>query len=292
MKMKRTASGIVFDGFNYSLMVLIAFLTLYPFWHLLVQSVLPYEEAIKSNFYLIPRKVTFEAYQYVFTNFQFFRSLVISVGVTVLGILYQLLITCMAAYSLTKKNLPGRNFLLFFIVFTMFFGGGLIPYYLLIKNLNLVGSLWVMVLPFAVNTFYLIIVKTSFSSLPVELEEAAFIDGAGYYRCFFRIVLPLSIPMLSTIGLSIAVGQWNNWFTPMLFLNERQDWPLALLLRDILVVNNTDFVRNGGMQPQRQLLSNSIKAAVAIVSILPIVAVYPFIQKYFVKGVMIGAVKS
>jgi len=292
MKIRRPMSGIVFDSINYVFLFLVAFITLYPFWHLLVQSVLPYEEAIKSNFYFLPRKMTFEAYKYVFTNFQFFRSLLISVAITIVGVVYQLLITCMAAYSLTKKHLPGRNVLLFFIVFTMFFGGGLIPYYMLIKNLHLVGNLWVMVLPFAVNTFYLIIVKTSFSSLPVELEEAAFMDGASYYRCFFQIALPLSIPMLATIALFIAVGQWNNWFTPMLFLNERQDWPLALLLRDILVVNNTDFVRNGGAQPQRQLLSNSIKAAVAVVSILPIVAVYPFIQKYFVKGVMIGAVKS
>lgn len=292
MKRSTGAGARIFDFLNPVFLVLVAFTTLYPFWHVLVQSLIPYEETLRSSIILFPKRITFEAYRYVLTNGALLKSLGISVAVTALGTLYQAAITAMAAYGLTKKNLPGRNVILFLIIFTMFFSGGLIPYYMLMRNLHLVDSFWVMILPMAISTYNMIVMKTFFSGIPEEMEESAKIDGAGYFRIFLQIILPLSGPALATICLFIAVVHWNNWYTPMIYLSDKKMWPMALVLRGILIENNTELTRQVGYQDKEYLLSSAIKMAVAVVSVLPIVAVYPFIQKYFVKGVMIGAVKS
>lgn len=292
MVIKRSVGEKLFNAFNIIFLCMVAVVMIFPFWHVLVQSVLPYEEAVKSSIHIIPKKLSFEAYKYVFTNGQLLNGLYISIIVTVLGTVYQLLITTMTAYSLTKKDLPGRNIILTMIIITMFFGGGLIPYYLLIKSIHLVDNILVMILPAAISTYNMIVVKTFFNTLPIEMEESAKIDGAGYIRIFFYIILPLSVPVLSTIGLFIAVGQWNSWYTPMLFINDKKLWPIALHLRDILIDNNTEFTRQSGYKPKEFLLANSIKMAVVIISVIPVVIIYPFVQKHFVKGVMIGAIKS
>ncbi|MDG0812259.1 carbohydrate ABC transporter permease [Cohnella rhizosphaerae] len=220
------------------------------------------------------------------------RSILVSLFVTVAGTLYQLFVTAITAYPLIKHDLPGRSAIFLFIIFTMFFGGGLIPYYLLIKNLGLVNSLAVMIIPAAISTYNMIVLKTFFQNIPIELEESAKMDGAGYMKIFFRIILPLSVPALATIALFIAVGQWNNWYTPMLFLNDKEIWPLAMVLRDILINNNMELTRGGSFVSEEFMLGDTIKNAVVIVSVVPIIVVYPFIQKHFVKGVMIGSIKS
>lgn len=285
-------SGKIFDGFNILFLLFMAAITLYPFWHVLVGSVLPYEESIKSGFHLIPRKLSFEAYEYVFSKDTLVRSLIVSVFVTAAGALYQLFITAITAYPLIKQDLPGRTAIFLFIIFTMFFGGGLIPYYLLIKTLGLVNSLAVMIVPAALSVYNMVVLKTFFQNIPKELEESATIDGAGYMTVFARIVLPLSVPALATIGLFVAVGQWNNWYVPMLFLNDKGLWPLAMVLRDILINNNMELTRGGSFVSQEFMLADTIKSAIVVVSVVPIIAVYPFIQKHFVKGVMIGSIKS
>ncbi|SDS86202.1 carbohydrate ABC transporter membrane protein 2, CUT1 family [Paenibacillaceae bacterium GAS479] len=291
--MKTTSlSGKIFDVANIVFLLLLAIVTLYPFWHVLVGSVLPYEEAIKSGFNLFPTKWTFEAYEYVFSKDTIPQSLLVSVFVTVLGTLYQLFITAITAYPLIKHDLPGRSAIFLFMVFTMFFSGGLIPYYLLIKNLGLINHLAVMIIPAALSMYNMIVLKTFFQSIPVELEESAKMDGAGYMTIFFRIILPLSIPSLATIGLFIAVGQWNNWYQPMLFLNDKDQWPLAMLLRDILINNNTNTTASASAVNEQFMLADTIKNAIVMISVIPIIIVYPFIQKHFVKGVMIGSIKS
>lgn len=285
-------SGKIFDILNIGFLVFMACIMLYPFWHVLVGSVLPYEEAVKTSFNIIPRSLSFEAYEYVFSKNTILMSVVVSVFVTVIGTLYQLLITSIAAYPLTKQDLPGRSAIFLFIIFTMFFGGGLIPYYLLIKSLGMVNSLAVMIIPAALSTYNLIVLKTFFQNIPIDLEESAKIDGAGYMRVFFQIIIPLSFPALATIALFIAVGQWNNWYVPMLFLNDKELWPLAMVLRDVLINNNMELTRSGSFVSKDFMLGDTIKNAIVMVSVIPIIIVYPFIQKHFVKGVMIGSIKS
>ncbi|WP_246608326.1 carbohydrate ABC transporter permease [Paenibacillus agaridevorans] len=292
MVRSKSISGTIFDTLNILFMLLLAAVTLYPFWHVLIGSIMPYEESIRSVIYLFPQRPTFEAYQYVFSKDTLVGALLVSVFVTAAGMLYQLFITAITAYPLIKQDLPGRTFIFMYIIFTMFFGGGLIPYYLLIKSLGMVNSLAVMIIPAAISTYNMIVLKTFFQNIPLELEESAKIDGAGYMTIFFRIILPLSVPALTTIGLFIAVGQWNNWYTPMLFLNDKDLWPLAMVLRDILINNNMELTRGGSYVSQEFMLGDTIKNAVVIVSVVPIIIVYPFIQKHFVKGVMIGSIKS
>jgi putative aldouronate transport system permease protein len=287
-----SVSGKIFDILNIGFLVFMACIMLYPFWHVLVGSVLPYEEAVKTSFNIIPRSISFEAYEYVFSKNTILMSVVVSVFVTVIGTLYQLLITSIAAYPLTKQDLPGRTAIFLFIIFTMFFGGGLIPYYLLIKSLGMVNSLAVMIIPAALSTYNLIVLKTFFQNIPIDLEESAKIDGAGYIRVFFQIIIPLSFPALATIALFIAVGQWNNWYVPMLFLNDKELWPLAMVLRDVLINNNMELTRSGSFVSKDFMLGDTIKNAIVMVSVIPIIIVYPFIQKHFVKGVMIGSIKS
>ncbi|MCQ6559345.1 carbohydrate ABC transporter permease [Paenibacillus mendelii] len=285
-------AGKIFDVLNMIFLVFMACIMLYPFWHVLVGSVLPYEEAIKTSFNLFPRSFSFEAYEYVFSKDTILKSVIVSVIVTVAGTLYQLFVTAITAYPLTKQDLPGRSAIFLFIIFTMFFGGGLIPYYLLIKSLGMVNSLAVMIIPAALSTYNMIVLKTFFQNIPIDLEESAKIDGAGYMRVFFKIIIPLSVPALATIALFIAVGQWNNWYVPMLFLNDKELWPLAMVLRDVLINNNMELTRGGSFVSKEFMLGDTIKNAIVMVSVIPIIIVYPFIQKHFVKGVMIGSIKS
>lgn len=292
MVRSKSISGMLFDAANVLFLLGLALATLYPFWHVLIGSIMPYEESIRSVIHLFPKQPTFEAYRYVFSKDTLVSALLISILVTVAGMLYQLFITAITAYPLIKQDLPGRTMIFIYIIFTMFFGGGLIPYYLLIKSLGMVNSLAVMIVPAAISTYNMIVLKTFFQNIPLELEESAKIDGAGYMTIFFRIILPLSVPALATIGLFIAVGQWNNWYTPMLFLNDKELWPLAMVLRDILINNNMELTRGGSFVSEEFMLGDTIKNAVVVVSVIPIILVYPFIQKHFVKGVMIGSIKS
>ncbi|PRX73812.1 putative aldouronate transport system permease protein [Cohnella sp. SGD-V74] len=289
----RTANvgASAFDAANAIFLIVLAIVTLYPLWYVMVGSLLPYDEAIRSSFNLYPKKVTLDAYRFVFGSKFIMNGFLIAIVVTIGAVVYQLLITSAAAYSLTKRDLPLRNAIFLFFILTMFASGGLIPTYLLIKSLNLMNNLLVMIIPSGISVFNLIVMKTFIQSLPKELEESALIDGAGYAKIWLRVILPLSGPVLATVGLFVAVGQWNNWMTPMMYLQDKSLWPLAMVLRDILVEDNK-FLLNATVQVERMTLDKTIKNAVIIVSIVPIMLVYPFIQKHFAKGVMIGAIKS
>lgn len=290
-KIKKSVGNRVFDIFNYTLLFLLAFSMLYPFWYVLVKSIVPFSVLVNSKFLLIPREITFEAYKYIFSTDLMLNSLVISIEITVIATLYQLLITALAAYALSKTDLPGRKIIFGMIVFTMFFSGGLIPSYLLNKSLGLINNMLVMILPGAVSTYNLIVMRSFFDSLPLEIEESARLDGASYFQIFWKIVIPCSMSSVATIALFIAVAVWNSWYPPMLYLNKRELWPMALVLRDILVNSEVDSVASG-YQSSNYMLSDSVKMATVVIAVVPIIIVYPFLQKYFVKGVMVGAVKA
>jgi len=290
-KKRMGVGGRVFEVFNYVFLTLVAFTTLYPFWYVLLKSILPFEEAIKSKFLIIPTGFTMDSYKYVLSTDRFTNSLFVSIGVTILGTVYQVLITSLTAYAFTKKDLPGRNILFNIIIVTMFFGGGLIPTYLLYKSLGFIDNPLVMILPHAISTYNMVVMKSFFTSIPYEIEESARIDGASYFKIFFRIIMPLSLSSFATIALFVAVSLWNSWYGPMLYLNDKKFWPMALVLRDILVKTDMNSMQ-GEYVSESMMLSESVKMATVIVAIVPIIIVYPFVQKYFVKGVMVGAVKA
>lgn len=290
-KIKHSKGSIAFDIFNYILVGVIAFTMIYPFWYVLVKSITPFSELINSKFILFPKNVTFEAYRYIMATDKMLNGLFISIGVTVVATVYRLALTSTAAYALSKRDLPGRNIVFGLIVFTMFFHGGLIPTYLLIKKLSLTNNLLVLVLPHAVSAYNLIVMRTFFDSLPIELEESARLDGASYFQVFRKIIIPCSMSSVATIALFIAVNAWNAWYEPMLYLNKKELWPMALVIRDILVKSDIDSL-NSGYVSTGYMMSESVKMAMVIIAIVPIMVVYPFLQKYFAKGVMVGAVKA
>ncbi len=290
MIFKKGIGNRAFDCINYTLIFLVMLVTVYPFWHVLVASLLPYDIAIQSDFYLWPKEITFSAYEYIFSADRFVSSLGVSVVTTVARTLYQLAMTVCAAYAFTRKDLPGKKFLMMIFILTMFFNGGIIANYIWRKQLHLINNLLVMIIPFGVSCYNMIIIKNFFESLPAELEEAAQIDGASNFQVFFRIAIPLSIPVISTFTLFFAVDSWNEWYSAMIYMTDKSKWPFTMLLRDILIESNTEVSTNHVSSDY--LLGDSVKMASIVVSVVPIMIIYPFVQKYFAKGMMVGAVKG
>jgi putative aldouronate transport system permease protein len=290
MILKRGIGNRAFDCINYTLIFLVMLVTVYPFWHVLIASLLPYDIAIQSNFYLWPKKVTFSAYEYIFSADRFVSSLGVSVVTTVARTLYQLAMTVCAAYAFTRKDLPGKKFLMMIFILTMFFNGGIIANYIWRKQLHLLNNLLVMIIPFGVSCYNMVIIKNFFESLPSELEEAAQIDGANNFQVFFKVAIPLSVPVISTFTLFFAVDSWNEWYSAMIYMTDKSKWPFTMLLRDILIESNTEVSSNHVSSDY--LLGDSIKMASIVVSVVPIMIIYPFVQKYFAKGMMVGAVKG
>ncbi|WP_105616633.1 carbohydrate ABC transporter permease [Vallitalea okinawensis] len=277
------------DVFIYIILALAGFITLFPFWVVVVGSVLPFSDQIQSSIVLIPTSIDLSSYEYIFSDDTFLRGIMISFGITTISTVYHVIVTAMVSYGLTFENLPGRKLIFKLIIFTMFFSGGMIPVYLLIRQLGLVDNLLVMILPVFSNAFHIILMRTFFLGIPEEIKEAAKIDGAGYQRIFWTMIIPLSKPVIATISLFIAVSQWNNWFTPMLYLNDRELWPMALILRSMVVEADPETMF---FSTNEFFFSDGIKYASVVVAVIPILCIYPFVQKYFVKGTMVGAVKS
>lgn len=282
---------VAFEIVNMLFLALIAFTTLYPFWYVAVKSIMTFEEAVQTPIIIFPKTFSVSAYEYIFATSKLVQSMMITVAFTVVATLWQLACTAITAYALSKNDLPGRNILFNFIIVTMFFGGGLIPNYLLIKNLGLMNSYLALILPGTVGTYNMIVMKTFFIGIPVSLEESARIEGASYFKIFTKIILPLSAPVLATITLFLAVGHWNSWYAPLLYLTDSSKWPMALVLRQILVKSDINTLSSSYVS-DNYMLSDQIKMACIMLSIIPIIIVYPFLQKYFAKGVMIGSVKE
>lgn len=274
-----------FRVLNYLFFSCVGVLMIYPFWHTLVGSMISFHEYSKYKLLLFPRHPTFEAYQEIFAAGDIFGPLRVTMFVTVVGTAASLFMTTYTAYGLSK-NFLGSKAIMTFIVLTMFINGGLIPQYVLLRELQLINTVWVYIVPALINTFFLIIMRTNFIGFSRELEEAARVDGCNEFGVFFKIVLPLSKPMLATIGLFYAVAFWNTFFASIMFVTDASKKTLYEYVYKI--VSNTE----GSQFTVSVAFSVATKFANIVVAVLPIILVYPFLQKYFVRGTMIGAVKG
>ncbi|NMO95463.1 carbohydrate ABC transporter permease [Paenibacillus lemnae] len=289
--MKRSTGERVFDAVNIIFLIFVIAVSLYPMLYILNSSVSDPDRLIRSqSFMLLPEGFQLKAYQYVFQNPKIYTGYMNTLFYVVAGTALNLLMTSLAAYTLSRKDLLGRKFLMKLITFTMFFGGGMIPTFLLVNNLGLVNTPWAMIVPTAINTFYFLIMKTSFEALPMEMIESAKMDGATDFTILFRIVLPLSKSILAVMLLYYAVDHWNDFVTPLLYLRDQSLYPIQIILRDILIGSSTESM--GAGVDTGYAIGENIKYATIIISTLPIMLVYPFIQKYFVQGALIGAVKQ
>lgn len=292
MKVTSTADRI-FTIFNTILMLLLVVATLYPIYHVVMASVSDSNRLIAHQGPLLaPLGFNWDAYIRVLKNPNIFSGYLNTFIILISGTFINLLFTALGAYGLSRRFMLRKPIMLA-IIFTMYFSGGLIPTYLLINNwLHMGNSLLALIVPAAVSTWNLIIMRTSFEALPESLIESAKIDGSGEFGILFRIVVPLSMPVIAVMILYYGVAHWNSWFNAMLFIRDRELFPLQLILREILVLNDTNSMQLGGATSDQEGVRESIKYATIIVATLPILLVYPFLQRFFAKGVMIGAVKE
>lgn len=278
-------------------LILFGISTLYPFLYFIVLSLNDGLDALKGGIYLWPRLPTLDNYVKCFENPLILNAYLITLFRTIVGTSISALLCSMLAFALTKHKLPGRSAILFIFFFTTIFSGGLIPYYILLKQINLIGNIWVYVIPQLFNFYNIIILRTYFETIPESISESATIDGCSDVRVFFQMYIPLAIPVLATILLFIGVAHWNDWFTGTYFVQNKKLFPAATMLQNIL--SEASF-ESSTFDPNRYNSNNSratttpesLKMAFVVVMTLPIVCVYPFLQKYFIKGVMIGAIKG
>jgi putative aldouronate transport system permease protein len=293
---KRTPGDVLFDAFIAAACIIVFLIVAYPLYFVVIASVSDSTMVATGKVWLWPKGFSLYGYNEIFDDTRIWRGYRNTILYTTLGTFVNLLFTLPAAYALSRREFRARRFLMFVFVVTMFFSGGLIPTYLLIKGLGMTNTMWVFIFPFCVNVYNLIIVRTFFeTSLPRELYEAAAIDGCGHFRFFWSVALPLSKAVISVIGLYYAVAHWNDFFTALVYVRNNDLQPLQIVLRDILLSNQvfqTGAGTGGEAGGYAQRYADQIKYGVIIVSTLPILLVYPFIQKYFEKGVMIGSVKG
>ncbi len=295
MKLKTSKGQMVFDIFNSIFIVCLAVVTFYPMWHVLVASFSSGDRLLMHNGLLLyPLGFNFESFAAVFKNPMITRGFLNSIFIVVFGVTLNMFFTLLLAYVLARKNVMWQKAIMILVVVSMYFSGGLIPTYLIVsRTLHLKNTYWALLLPTLINTYNLIILRTSFLSIPESLLESAYIDGAGHFTMLFKIVVPLSLPAMAVMVLYYAVGHWNSWFQANIYIKDRIKYPLQLVLREILINGDTaSMTQGGGDSGDQALLSESVKYACVVVSTMPILCVYPFLQKYFVKGVMVGAVKG
>ena len=292
--MKKSISERIFDTANVIFMLIVIILTLYPLIYVLFASLSDSNLLLShSGVLLKPVGINMGAYKEVLRNKMVISGFSNSVFYVVVGTLVNMIITIMGAYALSRKRLIIRKYINLIVVFTMFFSGGLVPSFLLVRNLGLYDNRWALILPTAVSTYNFIVMRTAFAACPDELEEAAMIDGAHDFRILIQIILPVAKATLAVIVLFYAVQHWNDWFQAAIYLRNRGKYPLQLYLREVLINSSTDSMMSGQSGGQDVLaISESIKYATVTVSTLPILMVYPFLQKYFVKGMMVGAIKG
>ena len=280
----------VFKVLNTILMILVLFVTLYPFLYLVAQSFSSDVAVSAGKVSILPIDFNIDTYKYILRDNQFFRYYWNTIFYSVCGTFISVVATALLAYPLSKPRLRLNKVITPFVVFTMYFAGGTIPNYIVITQLlGLKDSMWAIILPGTISTFNLLVMKSFFASLPEELEEAAAIDGMGTYQIFLKIIIPLSKPIIATMCLFYLVGMWNEWFAPMLYLDTKDKWPIALYVRQLVEgANNTEI----GSSAEASSVQATIKSATMVLTSIPIILVYPFVQKYFVKGMTIGAIKG
>lgn len=290
---KITVGERIFSAFNYTFFALLSLIMLYPFWHVAMESLSSTSAALRGGVFLYPKDFTLSTYRAVFNNPLIFSGFRTSLIVTIAGASVGTLLTAMTAYPLSKSRLFGGKVVMFLVLFTMIFSAGLIPNFLLIKNLGLYNSIFALILPGLISAYNCILMKNFFLSIPPSLEESAKIDGANDAHIFFRIVLPLSKATIATIVLFSAVGYWNDYMSTVLYIQDTDKWALQAVLRQMLT-NTQQAMESIGVNVRNESDMNAItiKAASIVVTTLPILIVYPFVQKYFVKGVLLGGVKG
>lgn len=295
---KKSASDMALDSFIVVVLLLLCVATLYPFWYVFVVSLSSAEGIAKAGgFMLWPQGFSLDAYKAVFQTSEVWITFRNSVFYVIVGTAISVVLTIMLAYPLSKRELWGRKVLMIMISITMFFSGGLIPSYMLIsKTLNIDGTVWAILIPGAISTYNMLMMRTYFQGLPKELEESAQMDGAGTVQTLIRIILPLSVPSIAVIALFYAVGMWNAWFSANLYLSRKRElWPMALYMREVLVQGNVNSLQSqmsGSVGGGAVQIAKSLKMATTIVSTVPILVAYPFVQKYFTKGIMLGSLKE
>lgn len=296
---KQTKSDKIFMMFIYLFLFIALLLVLYPLIYVISASISNPHAVNSGEMWLFPKKITWKGYETILSYKPIWRGYANTIYYTVLGTFISLAFTIPCAYALGRQEFFGKSIFMKFMMVPMFIGGGLIPSYLLIKNLGMIDTVWALVLPGAVSVYNIAVTRAFFqSNIPREMEEAAIVDGCNDFQMFFRIILPLSMPIIAVMGLFSAVGQWNGYFSALIYLSKKSSYPLQLVLREILV--NQDMSKSAGViteemakaAAEQKELSEIIKYGVMIVSTLPIIIAYPFLQKYFVKGVMVGSLKG
>ncbi|MBD2868646.1 carbohydrate ABC transporter permease [Paenibacillus arenilitoris] len=280
-----------FDVIVYAVLVVWGLAILFPLLYVLMTSFATEKEYLTRGFFIIPKEWTWDAYMYLLANDSFAQSFLNAIVITAVGTAISIAVTTLMAYGLSKKWLKGRSVFNFMVVFTMLFSGGLIPTYLVVKEFGMIDTFWSLWLPGAVAPFYLIVMRSFFSSIPHELEESARVDGCGEWRMFFSIMLPLSKASIATFVLFYMVGYWNTYFSALIYLNDSGKWPLQVFLRQILVLNQS---MDGSATLMEQVITYTpgAKMAAIVVSALPMMIIYPFLQKHFNKGMLLGSLKG
>jgi len=285
----------LFDAINYVILFLLAIITIFPLYYVVIVSLATQADIQKHLIYILPYSINFDAYAFVFKNDMIYSATFVSIFITLAGTFLSMLISTAAGYTLSKKRIPGSKIMFAFVVIPLFFTGGLIPNYLTIKSYGLINNIFVLILPSLINTFYLILIKNFFEEIPASIEESAKIDGANDIVVLYKIVLPMAAPIIATMSLFYAVDKWNDYFSALLYISNDRLKPLQLVLRQVLVDYTTVTSSAIGASiaastsPIYQL---SLQMAIIVVATIPIFIVYPFLQKYFAKGIIVGAVKE
>jgi putative aldouronate transport system permease protein len=293
---QKISEGKAFDIWVYIISAIILVLVLYPLIFVVSASFSNPAKVMSGEMWLWPVDFTLDAYVEIFKNSEIWNGYKNTIIYTTVGTIVNILLTTLAAYPLSRRDLPGRNVFMFLITFTMFFHGGMIPTFLVVQGLGMVDTIWAMIIPNAIATYNLIVMRTYFqTSIPWELQEAAMIDGCSNTKMLLKIILPLSKPIIAVMVLFYAVGHWNAFFNALIYLRSEELYPLQLILREILLVSSMGGTEDVGGQfgmDDKLLLGESIKYALIIVASIPVLILYPFVQKHFVKGVMIGSIKG
>lgn len=297
MRNRRTAGDAIFIAMNYILLTFLILIILYPVLHVVFAS-LSEPELLRQNrgFLFKPLGFTWEGYKLVLNDPGITTGYINTIKYVVVGVALNMVLTAMGAFVLSRHDLYWKKYIMIMVTITMFFGGGLIPFYLLVGDLGLNNSWLALIIPYGINTWNMIVLRTGFATIPKELEESAYIDGANAITILMKIILPLSKATLAVILLYYIVGSWNSWFPAMIFLRNREDYPLQLIIREVLVLNDTTNMGESGNVSSLFAESTSyrelVKYSTIVISSFPIMALYPFMQKYFVKGIMLGSLKG
>lgn len=278
----------IVNSIVFVILTFVGMVTLFPLLYVVSMSVTPMSEVLKNGGYIVlPRNITFDAYRQLLLDPSIPRAFLVTVFVTAVGTVINMILTVLMAYPLSRKSLPIRSFILLFIAFTILFSGGLIPLYLTVKATGLLDSIWALILPGAIGAFYVLIMKSFFEQLPEEIFESARIDGAKELRVLLQIVIPLSVPSLLTISLFYIVGHWNGFFQAIMFITDRELYPIQVIVRNILMRS-----QNVTENADAPIPTESVQMAAVVIASLPVIVIYPFIQKYFAQGMLIGSIKG